>query len=99
MFNFNIITAKQSSVDPYKFYKRVLWTSFKLAENLPIDSMLTKDNICCLMLTSLLNNHIKKLIGVIYKIINTAKCSAHALSKQCKTQFRMQCKIIAKWIK
>ena len=32
------------------------------------------------MLTSLLNNHINKLIGVNHKTINTTKCSTHALS-------------------
>ena len=44
--------------------------------------MLTKDNRDCSMFTSLLNNHINKLISVIHKIINTSKCSAHALSEQ-----------------
>ena len=58
--------------------------------------MLTKDNRCCPVFTSLLKNHIKKLIGVIHKIINPPECTTHALSKQCKTQYIMQCKIIAK---
>ena len=63
----------------------MLWTHFKLAEIFFIDSMLTKDNRCCPMFTPLLNNHIKKLISVIHKIINTPECGTHALSKQCKT--------------
>ena len=46
--------------------------------------MLTKDNRCCPMFILLLKNHIKKLIGVIHKIINTPKCSTYALDKQCK---------------
>ena len=44
--------------------------------------MLTKDNRCCSMFTSLLNNHIKMLISVIHKIINTSECSTHAVSEQ-----------------
>ena len=79
MFNFNKITAEYPSVDPYRFYNRMLWTSFKLAENFSIDSMLTKDNRCCSTFTSFLNNHIKKLINVIHKIINTTECSTHIL--------------------
>ena len=31
MFNFNIITAEQPSVDPYRFYNGVLWTGFRLS--------------------------------------------------------------------
>ena len=31
MFNFNIITAEQPSVDLYRFYNGVLWTSFRLS--------------------------------------------------------------------
>ena len=79
MFNFNKIIAEQPSVDPYMFYNRVLWTSFRLAENLSIGLMLTKDNRYCLMFTCLLNNHIKKLTSVIHKIINTTKFSTHIL--------------------
>ena len=92
---FNIITTEQPSVDPYRFYNRVLWTSFKLPENSSIYSMLTKNKKCCSMIILLLNNHIKKLIAVNSHIINTAKCITHALSEQCK----IQCKIIAKWVK
>ena len=33
MFNFNIITAEQPSVDPYRFYHRVLWTGFRKSGN------------------------------------------------------------------
>ena len=57
----------------------MLWTSFKLAENFSIDSMLTKDNRCCPMSILLFNNHVKKLINAIHKIINTPKCSTHIL--------------------
>ena len=59
----------------------MLWTGLKLAENSSIDSMHTKDNRCCPMFTSLLKNHIKKLIGMIHKIIHTPECGAHAPSK------------------
>ena len=60
----------------------MLWTGFGLAENFSIDSMLSKDNGCCPMCIPLLKNHIKRLIDVIHKIINTPKCSIHGLSKQ-----------------
>ena len=60
----------------------MLWTSSRLAENFSIDSMLTEDNRCCPMFIPLLKNHIKKLIGVTHKIINTPECGTHALSKQ-----------------
>ena len=59
MFNINKITAEQLSVDPYRFYNKMLWTSFRLAENFSIDSMLTKDNRCCAMCIFLLKNHVK----------------------------------------
>ena len=49
------------------------------------------------MFTSLLNNHINKLIGVNHKIINTTECSAHELSNV--KQYDKNCiQIIAKWI-
>ena len=82
MFNLNKITAEQPSVDPYiGFTIEMLWTSFRLVGNFSIDSMLTKDNRCCPMCILLLNNHIKKLLNVIYKIINTTECSTHVLNK------------------
>ena len=61
MFNFNIITAEQPSVDPYTFHNGVLWTAFGLYGNFPIDSMLTKNHTCGVGFTFLLNNHIKML--------------------------------------
>ena len=36
------------------------------------------------MFTSLLNNHINKLIGVNHKILNTTECSTHTLSNVTK---------------
>ena len=78
MFNFNTISAEQPSVDIYRFYHRVLWTSFRQSGNFPIDSMLTINHRCCQMFISLLNNHINKLNIVKNKIINITKCRMHA---------------------
>ena len=61
MFNLNMIIPEQPLVDPYRFYNEVLWTSFRLSGNFPIDSMLTKNNRCCSMFASLFNNHFKEL--------------------------------------
>ena len=61
MFNFNTITAEQPSIDPYRFYNGVLWTSFRLSGKFPIDPMLTKNYRFCLKFAFLLNNHIKEL--------------------------------------
>ena len=61
LFNFNINTAEQPSVDPYIFYNGVLWTGFRLSGKFPIDSMLAKNDRCCAGFASLLDNHIKKL--------------------------------------
>ena len=61
MFNFNIITAEQTSVDPYRFYNGVYGQVLDYLENFPIDSMLTRNDRCCTGLAFLLNNHIKNL--------------------------------------
>ena len=61
MFNFSIISAKQPSVDPYRFYNGVLWTSFRLSGKFSNRLNANQNNRCSSMFTSLLNNHIKEL--------------------------------------
>ena len=89
MFNFNIITAEQPSVDFIDFTMECYGQVSDYLDNFLIDSMLTKNDRCCLRFAFLLNNHIK--------IINMSKCSLHVLYKDIIAM--LQNMIVAKWIK